>query len=174
MKKTLFLVLVSLLVVPSLASAKKLPYKHSVENFGADRTGTIQSGLGVGLVFHDPAFDFRLEGEYFVTHNISAGLNLDIITHDSTTFGFDFVGRYHLDFDNLPRLVPYVGAGLGAVINTVGSGGMDILIPAIGAKYEVIAGRLFLGPELGVHIVTDFSDTTWDVSLMIVQAIYRF
>ena len=153
------------LIAPLLAPA---------EGYGSDRTGKLQAGLGIGAAFHDPAFDMRLDTEYFITNNISAGFDFDIIFHDSPAFLADAVGRYHFSIPRLSRLDPYAGAGLGGITNTNGNGGFDIEVPNIGCRYEVLADRLFIGPDLGIHILTDFSTTTWDVNLLFVNALYRF
>ncbi|MBI3540947.1 MAG: hypothetical protein HY073_02250, partial [Deltaproteobacteria bacterium] len=150
------------LAVPSATwakVAKKTSHKSYSKsftsgNFGASRQGKIQAGLGLGVAFHDPSFDLRLGSEYFVTNNISAGLDLDIVAHASTLFGFDVVGRYHFDIPDLPRFVPYAGMGLGAIVNTNGNGGFDVLVTTLGARYEVIAERLFVGPDIGIHVLT--------------------
>lgn len=181
MKKLIpILFLVVALVVPSLTEAKAAKGRKAGKsysksgNYGADRQGKIQAGMGLGVAFHDPAFDLRLESEYFVTHNISAGLDFDMVFHDSTLFGFDVVGRYHFDIPNLPRLVPYGGMGLGGVVNTNGNSAFDILVADLGARYEILANRLFIGPDVGIHVLTDFSDTTWEVNVLFVNALYRF
>lgn len=141
----------------------------------SDRQGAFQTGLGMGVAVNPPVrFLINLNGEYFVTHNVSVGLGLDFHLAD-IPFTFDAIGfgRYNFDVARYPRLVPYVGAGIGGGAIS-DHGVMDIMLPDFGFKYEVIADRLFLGPDLSVHIVTDFSDTDWDFRILFLQAAYRF
>ncbi|MBI2068371.1 MAG: hypothetical protein HYW02_07795 [Deltaproteobacteria bacterium] len=180
----LFVVIALTFFVAPLALSKSGPHSKkgssskkkitSSQKYASDRQGEFQAGSGIGITFNNPALDLRLDTEYFVTNNISAGFDFDIVFHGATTFAFDAVGRYHLDIQQQPRLVPYAGMGLGAIINTNGAGGFDILLPNLGCRYEVLPNQLFIGPDLGVHILTDFSDTTWDVTFLFVNALYRF
>ncbi len=186
--KNLLVVAASLtLALSSVASAKTankkthnkkthVSQKKSVshERYGSDRQGKFQTGLGLGMVFHEPTFDLRLNSEYFVTHNISAGLNIDFLFHDDTVFSFDGVARYNFDIVQVPRLVPYVGMGLGAAVSAGGGGALDLQVADLGFRFEALPDHLFVGPDLGVHVVTDFEDTTWQISFMFLNVNYRF
>ena len=162
MKKIVLVAVVVMMSLPSLG-------------FASSREGKIQAGAGFGLALHSPIrFDLQLNGEYFLYEDISVGLNVDLLFRGSTNFGFTPFARYHFDIASLPELVPYVGGGLGVFVNTNGNGAMDIMIPDFGFKYELIADRLFIGPDLSFHVVTNFSNTTWDFRFLFAVASYRF
>lgn len=164
MKKILFAML--LLVATSSTSSA---------GYAAGREGRIQAGLGAGLALHPPVrFDLQLNGEYFLYENISVGLNIDLLFRGPTTFIFEPFARYNFDLDFAPKWVPYAGAGIGGGVNTNGGGVLDIMIPDFGFKYELIDDRLFLGPDLSFHVLTNFSNTTWDFRFLFAVASWRF
>ncbi len=161
MKKIFFSFLLAVLVSTNVSAA--------------GRQGSIQAGGGIGVALHSPVrFDINLNGEYFLTEKISLGLNIDTLVRGPTTFVFEGFGRYNFDLKSAPKWVPYAGAGIGGGVNTNSAGFLDIMIPDIGFKYELIAERLFLGPDLSFHVLTNFSSTTWDFRLLFVQADFRF
>lgn len=161
MKKLIFAVLILLTMSPPVLAAS--------------REGKIQAGAGFGLGVHPLVrFDLQLNGEYFLYEDISIGMNVDFLFRGGTAFGFTPFARYHFDIASLPELVPYVGGGLGAFITTNGNGTMDIMIPDFGFKYELISERLFIGPDLSFHVVTNFDNTSWDFRFLFAVASYRF
>lgn len=165
MKKiaAVFAVLSALLMTPANGRAAE------------SRQGSWQAGGGVGLAFHSPVrFDLNLNGEYFFTHHVSFGLNVDFLFRGPTTFVFQPFARYNIDLDFAPGWVPFVGGGLGVGVNTNGNGFMDIMVPDFGFRYEIIDNKLFIGPDLSLHIVTNFTNTTWDFRMLIAQAEFRF
>jgi len=163
MKKIAF----ALLILASLAAP--------VMSQASNREGKFQAGGGFGLAFRSPVrFDINLNGEYFLTEHISLGLNIDTLVRGPTTFVFQGFGRYNFDLDFAPGWVPYAGAGIGGGINTNSAGFLDIMIPDFGFKYELIDNKLFLGPDLSFHVLTNFSSTTWDFRMLFVQADFRF
>lgn len=139
------------------------------------RQGKIQAGLGVGVALNPPVrFDIQLNGEYFLWEHISLGLNFDTLLRGPATFLFVPFARYHFDLDFAPGWVPYVGAGVGGGINTNGAGVLDIMVPDLGFKYEVLENRLFVGPDLSLHVLTNFDNTTWDFRFLFAVASFRF
>jgi len=139
------------------------------------REGSWQAGGGFGLAFHSPVrFDLNLNGEYFLTHHVSLGMNLDFLFRGPTTFVFQPFARYNIDLAFAPDWVPFVGGGVGVGVNTNGNGFLDLMIPDFGFRYEVIDNKLFIGPDLSFHVVTNFSNTTWDFRMLFAQAEYRF
>lgn len=147
-------------------------HKKQVDSEG--RQGKIEAALGAGLAFNPVQFDIRAEGQYFVTNNISGGISLDTLLMKLTLLNISGFGRYHFDLPDMPKLVPYVGMGLGGLI-APGTGGtaMTISVPDIGANYA-LTDHLFIGPEFSPVIVTDFSATTWDFVFLFAKVTYRF
>ncbi|MDO8461402.1 MAG: hypothetical protein Q7S98_00925 [Deltaproteobacteria bacterium] len=148
-------------------------HKKQVSNT-EDRQGKIEAALGAGLGFNPVQFDIRAEGQYFITNNISAGISLDTLLKHLTLLNISGFGRYHIDLPDMPKLVPYVGMGLGGLIAPeTGGSAMTIAVPDIGANYA-LTDHFFLGSEFFPVIVTDFSGTTWDFIFLFAKVTYRF
>lgn len=138
------------------------------------RQGSIEAGLGAGLTVNPPIrFDLELSGEYYWRDWLSFGLDIDFLIRGPTTFSFIPYALYYFDIDPWPRFAPYVGGGIGGGVNTNGNGFLDVMVPAFGFKWELIAGRLFIGPDLEFHIQTNFDNTEPDFHI-VVGAHYRF
>lgn len=138
------------------------------------RQGAIEAGLGVGFTVNPVVrFDMEISGEYYWRNNISFGLDFDIFLRKGTIFTLVPFARYHFDIDRWPTIVPYVGAGVGGGASTNGAGVFDVMIPNFGFKWEAIPGRLFIGPDLEFHILTNFDNTDLDFHTL-VKATYRF
>jgi hypothetical protein len=147
----------------------------STSSWAASREGHFQLGGGAGLAFNPPVrFDLNIGGEYFFWENIGIGMNIDIFFRGPTAFLFQPFARYHFDIASAPEWVPYVGGGVGVGVNTNGNGALDIMIPNFGVQYELLDGRLFLGTDMSVHVVTNFDNTDWDFRWLFITAHYRF
>ena len=143
--------------------------------FAGKREGRIQAGGGVGLGARPPVrFDLNFNGEYFLTQTLSLGLNLDMLLRGPNNFVFMPFARYNFDLSFAPEWVPYVGGGIGVGIDTNGSGTLDIMIPEFGFKYELIEDKFFVGPDLSLHTLTNFDNTTWDFRFLIATVDFRF
>lgn len=150
------------------------PHQAVADEYLYSRQGKVDVGLGAGMTFNSPVrFALELYGEYFYTNNIAFGAALDTLIRSPHIFIFRPFARYHFDISRYPKLVPYVGGGLGAGADTNGNGIMDIMLPNFGFKYA-IANRIYLGSDLGLHILTDFDDTRLDFQVLFVVLSYRF
>ena len=136
------------------------------------RDGEIQAGIGVGAGFNPPVrFDLNLNGEYFLNDTYSLGAHFNIFVRGSTAYNFVGFGRYHFELSDFEKFAPYVGAGLGALINTAGNGWFDLMLPELGFLYE-LTPHLYVGPNASFHLLAG-SSTTWDLQAL-GQIVYRF
>ncbi len=133
---------------------------------------TIQAGVGVGAGFNPPVrFDIDLSGEYFLNDTYSIGADFDIFVRGRTAYNFLGFGRYHFELSDFEKFEPYVGAGVGGLVNSAGRGWFDLMLPELGFLYE-LSPHLLVGPNTSFHILAG-SGTTWDWQLL-GQIIYRF
>jgi hypothetical protein len=138
------------------------------------RAGQIDASLGAGMYVRSPVrFDIQVAGEYFWHNNVSIGVAIDTLIRDEALFIFRPFARYHFDIDSLPNLVPFIGGGIGAGIDTNSNGVMDILLPNVGFKYAV-SETIRLGTEMGLHILTDFDNSRVDFQILFAVISFRF
>lgn len=136
------------------------------------RDGVIQAGVGVGAGLNPPMrFDLDISGEYFWDDTFSFGVDFDIFVRGRTSYNLIGFGRYHFQLLQAPRLLPYVGGGLGSLINTAGNGWFDLMLPELGFLFE-LTPHLFVGPNTSFHFLAG-SNTSWDIQAL-GQIIYRF
>lgn len=136
------------------------------------RDGVIQAGVGVGAGLNPPVrFDVDISGEYFLNDTFSVGADFDIFVRGRASYNFLGFGRYHFELLQAPRLLPYIGGGVGGLVNTAGRGWFDLMLPEVGFLFE-LTPHLFVGPNSSFHILAG-SSTTWDLQ-MLGQIIYRF
>jgi len=172
MKKILCNGLILFVLATSLACLS--PRRADAKYYLYSREGSIDLTLGTGLLVRSPVkFDMQLAGEWFMHNNVSFGLSMDFYIRNATAFSFRPFGRYHFDISSLPKLVPYIGAGIGAGIDTNGSGFMDIMVPNFGFKYA-LTRRIHLGSDFGLHLFTDFDSSRVDFHILFVVLSFRF
>lgn len=138
------------------------------------RQGSIDLGMGAGITANPPVkFDVQFAGEYFWRNNISFGAAFDVLIRSPHLFLITPFARYHFDIADLPKLVPYVGGGVGAGANTNGNGVMNVLVPNFGFKYS-LTRHIKLGTDLGFHILTNFDNTQVDFHVLFAVVTFRF
>lgn len=138
------------------------------------RRGAVDMGVGMGITTNPPVqFDLQVSGEYYWSNNVSFGLDVDLFFRGATLFVFQPFGRYHFDISEMPKLVPYVGGGLGMGVNTNGNGVMDVMIPNFGYKYE-LTPRVNVGSDFGLHWLTNFDNSRLDFHILFAVLNFRF
>ena len=150
------------------------PQPAAAQSYLYSRQGAIDLNLGLGMLVRGPRFDMQISGEWYWRNNISWGLSFDTyIGSGGTAFSFRPFGRYHFDISSMPKLVPYIGAGVGGGITTGGAGFMDVVVPNFGFKYA-LSPRVHLGSDMGLHIITNFTSSRVDFHIQFITISYRF
>ncbi len=136
------------------------------------RDGEIQVVVGNGAGLRSPVrYDLDGAVEYFLNDKISFGLDFDVFLRSPVSYDFLGFARYHFEIPRWPKYSPYVGGGVGALINTRGQGWFDLMLPELGFLYE-FTPHFYLGPNMSVHLLSGTNDT-WDVQVL-AQAAWRF
>lgn len=144
----------------------------SPQAYTQTRDKEIQVSLGVGAGLNPPArFDLDIAGEYFFNDTFSAGLDFDLFVRGGVAYNFLGFGRYHFELLDHPRFLPYIGGGLGVLVNSNGRGFFDLMAPELGFLFE-LTPHLYLGPNISFHILAG-KNTTWDLQT-VAQMAYRF
>ena len=150
-------------VAPKTSSAKS-----------SSKWGTISAGPGLGYTVNPAHFDFVVGGEYFYESNISLGMDFHFIPYTGG-MGFDLMpqGRYYVPVPGLPNFDAFVGAGVGAIVDTSGGADLDIMVPSFGFDYA-LSDNLTIGSDFGLHILTDFNQTNPLFHLILARIKYKF
>ncbi|MDO8494225.1 MAG: hypothetical protein Q7S68_02700 [Deltaproteobacteria bacterium] len=136
-----------------------------VFSFAQTKDGAIQVGIGTGVALNPPArFNIDANGEYFLNDTYSVGVSFDTFIRKGESFGLSAFGRYRFELIDVPRLEPFLGAGIGGLFSTNNREWFDVMLPEMGAHYE-LTPLIRLGLESSFHILAG-SSTTWDYQIL--------
>ena len=128
------------------------------------RTGTFATGAALGLqgdTADGTVFAVTVNGDYFLSHNVSIGPLLQLgFTGDLTQVGVSLQAKLTADIPEVPNLTPHVQAGIGFIRAHLDRGALpsandtSFLIPVgVGAAY-------YLSPRFALDstVLLNFTD----------------
>lgn len=132
------------------------------------RSGTIAAGGAVGLqgdTADGTAFAVTLNGDFFLSHNVSIGPLLQLgFTGDLTQVGLSLQAKLTADIPEVPNLTPHVQAGIGFIRAHLDRGPLpsvndtSFLIPVgVGAAY-------YLSPRFALDSTVFLNFTDLDLA----------